>query len=149
MNNFEIRILIRHYWQKGLSASAAAAKICEVEGDFDFEDKPRSDQRSILDEENLRAALEDEPSSNTRDLADELGVAQRTVVNYLHKFDFVYKKPRQDPHELTEAQGIRCVEVCRQLLDNPLNDRFWKRIVICDEKLVFLVNRHRSRRWVP
>ncbi|CAF2057187.1 unnamed protein product [Rotaria magnacalcarata] len=168
MNNFEIRVLLRHYWKKGLSARAAAAEICEVEGegtigktaaikwfkrfedgDLDFEDKPRSGRPSILDEEDLRAALEDEPSSNTRDLTDKLGVAQRTVVNYLHKFDFVYKKPRQDPYELTEAQAIRRVEVCRQLLDNPLNNRFWKRIVTCDEKWVFLVNRNRSRRWIP
>ena len=126
MNNFEIHVLLRHYWKKGLSARAAAAEICEVEGegmigktaaikwfhrfddgDFDFKDKLRSSRSSLLDEEDLRAALEDEPSSNTRGLADELGVAQRTVVNYLHKFDFVHKKPRQDPHELTEAQALR------------------------------------------
>ena len=131
MNNFEIRVLLRHYWKKGLSARAAAAEICEVvgegtvgktaaikwfkrseDGDFDFEDKPRSSRPSILNEEDLRAALEDESSSNTRDLADELGAVQRTVVSYLHKFDFVYKKRRQDPHELTEAQAIRHVEVC-------------------------------------
>ncbi len=98
--------------EKSLSARAAAAEICKVEGegtigktaaikwfkrfedgDFDFKDKPRSGRPSVLDEEDLRAALEDEPSSSTRDLADELGVAQRTVVNYLHKFHFVHKKP--------------------------------------------------------
>ena len=82
MNNFEIRVQLRHYWKKGLSARAtAAAKSCKVEGkgtigktaaikwfkrfeddDFDFEDKPRSDRPSVLDEEDLRAALEDEPS---------------------------------------------------------------------------------------
>jgi transposase len=28
-----IRILLRHYWKKGLSARAAAKEICEVEGD--------------------------------------------------------------------------------------------------------------------
>jgi histone-lysine N-methyltransferase SETMAR len=157
MNKFEIRVLLRRYWKKGLSARAAAAKICKVEGegtigktaaikwfkrsedgDFDLEDNPRSGRPSVLDEEDLRAALEDEPSSSTRDMADELGVAQRTVVNYLHTFDFVHKKPRQDPHELTEAQAIRSVEVCGQLLDNPLDDRFWKRIVTCDEKKVML-----------
>ncbi|CAF2346816.1 unnamed protein product [Rotaria sp. Silwood2] len=168
MNNFEICVLLRNYWNKGLSARAAAAEISKVEGegtigktaaikwfkrfedgDFDFEDKPRSGRPSVLNEEDLHAALEDEPSFSTHDLADELGVAQRTVVNYLHKFDFVHKKPRQDPHELTEAQAIRCVEICRQLLDNPLDDRFWKRIVTCDEKWAFLVNRDRSRLWVP
>ena len=122
MNNFEIRVLLSHYWKKGLSARAGAAEICEVE---------------------------DEPSLNTRDLADELGVAQRTIVNYLHKFDFVHKKPRQDPQELTEGEAIRRVEVSRQLLDSPLDDRFWKRIVTCDEKWVFLVNLDHSRRWIP
>lgn len=168
MNNFEIRVLLRHYWKKGLSARAAAVEICEVEGegtigktaaikwfkrfddgDFDFEDKPRSGRPALLDEEDLRAALEDEPSSSTRDLADEFGVCQTTIVDSLHKFGFVHKKPRQDPHELTEAEAMRRVEVCRQLLDNPLDDRFWKRIVTCDEKWVFLVNHDRSRRWVP
>jgi histone-lysine N-methyltransferase SETMAR len=168
MNSFEIRVLLRHYWKKGLSARATAAEICKVEGegtigkttaikwfkrfedgDFDFEDKPRSGRPCVLDEEDLRAALEDEPSSSTRDLADKLGVAQQTVVNYLHKFDFVHKKPRPDSHELTDAQAIRRVEVCRQLLDNPLDDHFWKRIVTCDEKWFFLVNRDRSKSWVP
>ncbi|CAF4605097.1 unnamed protein product [Rotaria sp. Silwood2] len=100
MNNFEIRVLLRHYWKKGLSARAAAAEICEVEdegmiwktaaikwfkrfedSDFDFEDKSRSGRPSVLEEEDLRTALEDEPSSNTLDLADELEVAQWTVVN--------------------------------------------------------------------
>ncbi|CAF3284141.1 unnamed protein product [Rotaria sp. Silwood2] len=168
MNNFEIRVMLCHYWKKGLSTRAAAAEISQVEGegtigktaaikwlkrfadgDFDFEDKPRSGRPSVLDEEDLRAALEDEPSSSTRDLANDLGVAQRTVVNYLHKFDLVHKKPRQDPHELTEAQAIRRVEVCRQLLDNSLDDQSWKRILTCDEKWIFLVNRDRFRRWVP
>ncbi|CAM4771115.1 unnamed protein product [Rotaria magnacalcarata] len=76
MHNFEIRVLLRHYWKKGLSARAAAAEICEVEGegtigktaaikwfkrfengDLDFEDKPRSGRQSILNEEDSRATL--------------------------------------------------------------------------------------------
>jgi histone-lysine N-methyltransferase SETMAR len=119
------------------------------DGDFDLEDKPRSGRPSVLDEGDLQAALDVEPSSSTRELAEDLGVSQRTVVNKLHQFDFVHKKPRQDPHELTEAQAAKRVEICRQLLNNPLNDRFWKRIVTSDEKWVFLVNHDRSKRWVP
>jgi transcriptional antiterminator len=87
-----------------------------------------------LDESDLQAALDAEPSSSTRELAEELGVSQRTIVNKLHEFNFVHKKPRQDPHELTETQANKRVEICRQLLDNQLNDRFWKRIVTSDEK---------------
>jgi hypothetical protein len=33
MNNFEIRVSLRHYWKKGLSARAAAAEICKVKGE--------------------------------------------------------------------------------------------------------------------
>ncbi|CAF3333862.1 unnamed protein product [Rotaria socialis] len=62
--------------------------------------------------------------------------------------DFVYKKPRQDPYELTEAQAKHRVEVYRQLLESPLDDRCWKRIVTLDEKWVYLVNHHRQERWV-
>ena len=50
---------------------------------------------------------------------------------------------------MTEAQAKRRVEVCRQLLENPLDDRFWKRIVTSDEKWVYLVNHNRQKRWVP
>ncbi|CAF4758556.1 unnamed protein product, partial [Rotaria sp. Silwood2] len=63
--------------------------------------------------------------------------------------DVVHKKPRQDPHELTEAKAKRRVEVCRQLLENPLDDRFWERIVTSDEKWVYLVNHNLQKRWVP
>ena len=75
MDNFEIRVFLRHYSEKGLSARAAVTEICKVEGegtisetivikwvkrfqdgDFDFEDKPRSGRPSVLDEEDVCAA---------------------------------------------------------------------------------------------
>ena len=31
-DKFAIRVLLRHYWKKGLSARAAVAEICDVEG---------------------------------------------------------------------------------------------------------------------
>ena len=62
--------------------------------------------------------------------------------------DFTPKMPRQNPHELTEAQAERRVEFCLQLLENPLDDRFWKRIVTSNEKWVYLVNHNRQKRWI-
>lgn len=78
-----------------------------------------------------------------------ISVTLMSKINHLHQMDFVHKKPRQDPHELTEAQAKRRVEVCRQLLQNPLDDRFWKRIVISDERSIYLANHNRQKRWVP
>ena len=168
ITNFELRVLLRHYWRQNLDAKAAAEAICHVEGegtmaprtaqkwfkrfnegDFDLEDRQRSGRPTVLDEGDLQAALDIAPSSNTRELAEELGVDHKTVWNHLKQLGFVHKKPRQDPHELTEAQAAKRVEICRQLLNNPLDDRFWKRIVTSDEKWVYLVNHDRSKRWVP
>ena len=150
-----------------MDAKVAAKAICDVEGegtvaartaqkwfkrfnegDLDFEDTPRSGQPTVLDEGDLQDALAVELSSSTRELAEELGVDQKTVWNHLKQLDYVHKKPRQDPHELTEAQAAKRVEICRQLLNNPLDDHFWKKIVTSDEKWVYLVNHDRSKRWV-
>ena len=167
ITQLEIRLLLRHYWKKGLDGKAAAKAICDVEGegtvaprtaqkwfkrfndgDFDLEDKPRSGRPIKLDDGDLQAELDIEPSSSSRELAEELGVGYRTVLRHLHQLDFVHKKPRQDPHELTEAQAANRVRICRQLLENPLDDRFWRRIVTSDEKWIFLVNHNRDKQWV-
>ena len=177
-----VRCLLLHYWKKRLSQRDATDAINKVEGeettnkssvgewfkrfndgDFNLEDKPRSGRPSVLEESDLQAELAIEPSSSTRELATELGVDQKTVWNHLKKLDFAHKKPRQDPHELTEAQGLllalgvsmfsisaqKRLEICRQLLQNPIDYRFWKRIVTSDEKWVFLVNHDRSKQWTP
>jgi transposase len=123
-DTIKVRILLRHYWRKSLSVRAAADEINEVEGegttskpsagrwfkrlnagDLNLEDKLRTDRPPVLDEGDLQAALDAEPSSSTREFAEELEVSQQTIVNKLHEFNFVHKKPRQDPHELTEAQA--------------------------------------------
>ncbi|XP_014782746.1 histone-lysine N-methyltransferase SETMAR-like [Octopus bimaculoides] len=112
ITNFELRVLLRHYWRNNLDAKAAAKAICDVEGegtvaprtaqkwfkrfnkgDFDPEDRPRSGRPAILDEGDLQAVLDVEPSSSTRELAEELSVYQKTIWNNFKPLDFVHKKP--------------------------------------------------------
>ena len=38
------------------------------------------------------------------------------------------------PYELAPQQAQRRVDICRQLTGNPMDDRFMRKIVICDEK---------------
>lgn len=116
ITKFEIRVLLRHYWKKGLTTRGAAEAICEVEGagtvgkstaidwfkrfskgDFDLNDKPRSGRPSKLNDGDLQAALDAEPSSSTRDLAAELGVGKSAIHRHLQQMDFVHKKPRPRP----------------------------------------------------
>ncbi|CAF3604311.1 unnamed protein product [Rotaria socialis] len=169
LEKIQLRVLILYCWKRRVSTRDAAKKICDTEGegtahyttvsrwykrfdsgDLNLEDQPRSGRPSTLGNADLQAALEDEPSSSSRELASILGASShQTVLNLLHQMDFVHKKPRQDPYELTEAQAKHHVEVCRQLLENPLDDRFSKPIVTSDEKWVYLVNHNRQKRWVP
>ena len=159
---------MRHYWKKGLSAKAAAEQICDVEGegtvhrntaaiwfkrftngDTSLEDKPRSGRPNDVDDKALLAALDEKPHSSARELSNTLGHSYSQICSHLHQLDFVNKRPRLDPHELTETQAKRRVDICRKLLENPLDDRFWKRIVTSDEKWIFLRNPDKSKQWVP
>ena len=75
-----IRVLLRHYWKKGLSTRAAAEEICAVEGegvvkkttaaewfkrfnegDTSLQDKPRSGRPSTVDEALLEAVKTRQP----------------------------------------------------------------------------------------
>jgi histone-lysine N-methyltransferase SETMAR len=162
-----LRGILRHYWRKGLSATAATEQICQIEGesvlnrttahrwftrfndgDTSLEDKPRSGRPIELDNDDLLTALEEEPHSSTRELSAATGHSQTTMNRHLNEIGLVNKRPRQDLHELTDAQAERRVEVCQQLLKNPLDDRFWKRIVTCDEKWIFLNNPDKRKQWV-
>ena len=102
---FEIQVLLHQYWEKGLTTRGAAKEICNVEsigtvawqtaakwfqcfndGDFDLADKPRT--------------------ARSRDLALAVGVSShQTVLNHLHQRDFVQKRIRQDPNELTQDKN--------------------------------------------
>lgn len=162
-----IRGLLRHYWKKGLSAKAAAEQICEVEGadtihrntaaiwfkrfnegDTSLRDKDRSGRPPVVDDEALVRELKNQPNASNRDLSDLLGHSKSTINLHLKQLGYVAKRPRMEPHNLTEAQAKRRVDICNELLKNPLDDRFWKRIVTCDEKWVFLYNPDKRKQWV-
>ena len=66
-----------------------------------------------------------QPSSTSREL---------TVLNHLHRMKYVYKRPKFDPHDLTNAHAARKKTVSQRLMTYPLDDRIWRRIITSDEK---------------
>jgi histone-lysine N-methyltransferase SETMAR len=52
------------------------------------------------------------------------------------------------PHELTPNQAKPRVEICRQLLDNPLSSYFFNRIVTSDEKCIYFYNPDKQGQWL-
>lgn len=160
------RAVLRFLWKKGLSAKAASEEICAVEGpdtinrstasrwfkrfssgDLSLEEQPRSGRPKLDVGTAVAAAVMAEPQTSTRVIAHRLGVSKNTVHRRLLEQDFSNKRPRQSPHELTQLQAENRVKLCQELLKNPRDDRFWKRIVTGDEKWVFLRNPDNRKQW--
>jgi transposase len=91
LNIIEIRAILRHYWKQGYKAAEAASKICEVEdegtveiiaaqiwfqkfnkGDLSLQNKVRTGRPLSIDPDELRTAVESNPSTTTRELSVEL-----------------------------------------------------------------------------
>lgn len=164
---FEIRVLLRHYWKKGPSSRAAAAEICDVEGEgvvnktaaakwfkrfnngeTSLADLPRSGRPSTVNNEALRELVEQQPQTSTRRLSAELGPSKSTIDRHLHQIGLVNRRCREVPHEMTPAQQKRRVDTCTHLLENPKDLRFWRRVVTGDEKWVFFRNANKENVWI-
>ena len=51
-----------------------------------------------------------------------------------------YRSYKSARHELIPQQAQCRVDICCQLISNPMDDRFIRRIVTCDEKWVYYCN---------
>lgn len=112
--NFEIRVILRHYWKQGYKATEAARKICDVEGDgtveiraaqiwfkkfkngdTSLEDKPHCGRPFSINPEAVREAVEADPVTSTRRLLAELGTSQPIIVCHLQRIGKVSKSCRE------------------------------------------------------
>ncbi|GBO31498.1 hypothetical protein AVEN_186719-1 [Araneus ventricosus] len=80
------------------------------------------------------------PTKSTGKLSEELGPSKDTICRALHKLQNTYKNSREVPYEMTPQQTNQRVKICKTLLENPQDMRFFKPIETCDEKWVHLRN---------
>jgi hypothetical protein len=83
-----------------------------------------------------------------RRLSDTVGPSRNTIHHHLTALGKIYKSCRVVPHELTAEQAQRQVEFCRKLLQLLKDHCFNKRIVTCDEKLIYLNNLNVQKQWL-
>lgn len=117
-------------------------------GDTSLERRPSSGRVSVFDEDILKESVESNPSQSIRQLAAKVGSSKSTIQRHLHSIGKKYRAPRIDPYELSESQANKRLEICKSLLKNPLDDRFFKRIVAMDEKWVLFNNPNRKYHWL-
>uniref|UniRef100_A0A5S6QNF3 Mos1 transposase HTH domain-containing protein n=1 Tax=Trichuris muris TaxID=70415 RepID=A0A5S6QNF3_TRIMR len=167
MNKTVIRGVLLYEFKQGTKAAVAARKINMSfgsgtlgvgtarwwfrkfrSGNESLEDNDRSGRPSDLDEDQLRAIVEEDPRRSTSDIAEKLGVHKTTVSRHLQRIGKRKKLDQWIPHELTEIQKLRRFEISSMLLLRNKNDPFLARIVTCDEKWILYDNRRRSSQWL-
>ena len=92
--------------------------------------------------------MEENPQTNTRRLSEELGASKDTIHREIKTFGKSYRNCGSLPHELKTQQAQRGVDICRHLISNPMDDRFIRRIVTCDEKWVYYCSPDALKQWL-
>lgn len=85
-------------------------------GKFSLEDDPRPGPVKQFEDEELQALLDDNPCQTQKELAEQLGVTQPAISDRLHAMGKIHKEGKWIPHELTEDNKNRRVDICLNLL---------------------------------
>lgn len=164
---YEILVLLRHYWKANFTAIKATEKICQIEGSDSvnertarrwfkrFNDGDTSLQRidgsgrpQEVHNDLVKETIEADPTLSSRKLAEKMEISQSSAIRHLHIIGKNKRRSGEIPHILTEQQVQKRLDMCRKLLENPLDDRFWRQIVTTDEKWIYFKNPYRGKQWL-
>uniref|UniRef100_A0AAF5DIU9 Histone-lysine N-methyltransferase SETMAR n=1 Tax=Strongyloides stercoralis TaxID=6248 RepID=A0AAF5DIU9_STRER len=116
-------------------------------GDTSLEDKEGRGRNSVLENEELRTLVKQNPCTNVKKLAQKLDVSTGTISNHLKASNKTKKMDTWVAHELTNEQCLRRMEICSSLFLRHKNEPFLERIITCDEKWILYDNRKRSSQY--
>ena len=158
------RNILLYYFQKGKNAVQARKKLYDVygekslterqcqnwfsrfrSGDFDLKGAPRSGFPTEVNDEKIKAMIENNRRSTTREIAEKLNISHTCVERHLKQLGYVNKLDIEVPHKLNEIQHTKRIFTCDSLLKRNETDPFLKRIITGDEKWVVYDNIVRKR----
>ena len=84
---------------------------------------------------------------SSRDIATELNIDHKIVLNNFHKTGYQKKLNTWVPHELTVKNLMDRVSICEPLLKRNEIKQFFKRMITGDEKWITYDNNVRKRSW--
>ncbi|KAG5339250.1 SETMR methyltransferase, partial [Acromyrmex charruanus] len=124
----KIRYILQYYYDKGKNTPQACEKICAIYG-----------------EDTLSKKVERDKHASTMEIARELGIDHKTVLNHLHKAGSK-KEARLDSSRIKNMMDR--INICDTLLKRNEIESFLKRIITGDEKWITYDNRIRKRSWI-
>ncbi|XP_053428824.1 histone-lysine N-methyltransferase SETMAR-like [Nycticebus coucang] len=167
MDKSKIRVIFEYEFRRGSSAAQTARNTKEVfgkdvanertvrrwfekfrSGDFNLENKPRGRPETKVDNDELKAVVEANPSQPTQELAARFDVTIPTILDHLKQIGKVKKLDRWVPRELNECQKRNRLETCLSLLSRHKVEPFLHRIVTYDEKWILFDNRKHLVQWL-
>ena len=148
-----------YYFRKGKNAVQARKKLYDVygekslterqcqncfarfrSGDLDLKDAPRSGRPTEVDDDKIKAMLENNRRSTTREIAEKLKISHTCVERHLKQLGYVNKLDIWVSHKLNDIQLTKPVPICDSLLKRNETETFLKRIITGDEKWVVYDN---------
>lgn len=118
------------------------------DGNFNLEDDPRPGPEKQFEDEELQALLDENPCQTQKELAEQLEVTQVAISNRLHALGKIQKEGKWVPHELSEENKNRRVDICLNLLSRYKRKNFLHKIITGDEKWILYDNPKRRKAWV-
>lgn len=167
MDISKIRVIFEYEFRRGSNARQTVRNMSDVfrskvvnermvqrwfqkfrAGDFCLQNMPRGKPETKVNQADLKAVVEKDPSQSTQELALKFNVSIPTIIDHLKQINKVKKLDRWVPHELCEYQKTNRLQACLSLLLRQKAEPFLQRIVTCDEKWIRFDNRKRSSQWL-
>ncbi|XP_015437444.1 PREDICTED: histone-lysine N-methyltransferase SETMAR-like [Dufourea novaeangliae] len=153
-------------WQERKKAAEAHKEICEVygvdcitdrtcqnwfkkfrSGDFSLKDDQRSGRPTEVDDDQIKAIIEEDRHITVREIAERLNVSHTTIENHLKCLGVAKKLDIWVLHILKEIHLTQRINICDMHLKRNEADPFLKRIITGNEKWVMYSNIIRKRSW--
>ncbi|EGI59943.1 Histone-lysine N-methyltransferase SETMAR [Acromyrmex echinatior] len=164
INKEKIHYILQYYYDIGKNAAQTYEKICAIYGEdtlsksaawkwftrfrtenFDVKDEPRSGRPITEKSDEIMEKVERDKHVSTVEIAKELGIDHKIILNHLHKARYKKKLDVWVPYELSVKNMMDRINIYDTLLKRNEIEPFLKRMITSDEKWITTIEFAKDR----